>query len=442
MKFFFWAFAVILFFSNDVLCRNKGLQQCGNTCYMNASLQMLSHISELKAFLEQHKDNYLTQSIPLKFLNVLNQLPYDDHRPDAQVFHPQEFHDAAIAAFFKTLGGPQDADEFMVKLCGLIQIQTNIFDVTYEFIEHNFVGELFKRNLNHGVESFNVVGINEFKNEAINFFYARNFNNIYISDYLKEFFIQSPGFTERKKLDFNLLNGLLLNSAVREEFKKAKEIDIDWQSIFYVGTKKDKTYKFEAPPLTVPSVVGTRKISNIHNSFDEAFKGGVKIVSLPQYVLIKIDRGGNQSGGKRYGHAVSFPFRIDNAFLESYISDELKALDLSYDLISIVFAPSGHYLACAKDGRGDWYLYDDSSVSSLSEGVVRGIGLTGENSGRPPYILMYKLSQDKFTAWRAFKEKEKLMTMLRFSTNNIKFQIGAIKEFVADIKSKIKKLRT
>ena len=105
--------------NNSLRSENKGLHNLGNSCYMNASLQCLSNIELLRKFVAQYKNDYIDDSIPKKFLKVIEGM----RGTGAEAL--RDFHKTTTKKYFQEDEPPQgeprdqqDAQEFIQFLFG------------------------------------------------------------------------------------------------------------------------------------------------------------------------------------------------------------------------------------------------------------------------------------------------------------------------------------
>uniref|UniRef100_A0A8C9V1P6 Ubiquitin carboxyl-terminal hydrolase n=1 Tax=Scleropages formosus TaxID=113540 RepID=A0A8C9V1P6_SCLFO len=127
-----------------------------------------------------------------------------------------------------------------------------------------------------------------------------------------------------------------------------------------------------------------------------------KVQSLPEILCIHL---------KRFRHELMFSTKISTHVsfplvgldLQPFLAKDSSAHTTSYDLLSVIChhgtASSGHYIAyCRNDLNGQWYEFDDQSVTEVPESCVQNA---------EAYVLFYKKSNED-----AQKERRRVSNLL------------------------------
>ena len=164
-----------------------------------------------------------------------------------------------------------------------------------------------------------------------------------------------------------------------------------------------ETYSFEKI-LDLPLLLPSEKNTTIEKLLDEYFieediqfetpcesckkktvhTKKVKISQPPNVLILSIQRKNERTGSKNYCN-VSFPDELD---ISNYIDHEIYTNNRNYSLYGIGNHSGslnfGHYYAYIKLNSGNWYEYNDSSVSPHS--------ISSRCSSSEAYILFYKIN--------------------------------------------------
>ena len=125
---------------------------------------------------------------------------------------------------------------------------------------------------------------------------------------------------------------------------------------------------------------------------DTSFKSS-EILEDQDILIITLKR--FTADGRKIMNPVELTIELD---LNPYSANELKSregVNLLYELTGLVCHGDNHYISIVKDfENGNWYAYNDSSVSEINEQLIQGIVKAGCFSlsfqNFTPYILFYQ----------------------------------------------------
>jgi ubiquitin C-terminal hydrolase len=422
MKAYFKCFLLITIIISyqTIYSKNKGLSNCGNSCYFNASLQALSHLDKFNEQL--HADLYPQDNLlPRFYISLVNQQIKikDENAPEAisctdTIFDnhtEQEFYDLAGPQFFaKRYHRQEDAAEFIVSILDrLIDPETKKRKSLFFANKTTILRNLF--NLESISEVERTCGNNSENHELL----------------LK---IELP--IPDKKEQIPLIDCLNVFSA-----KDA------------VNLYCDKCKKFHAAATFLT------------------------IGKLPEYFVIGLKRFGydfENNHTVKFLTPIIFPLKLEinekSEFTNSALKKTLalRSSVISYKLLAFIVhggqtAQSGHYWAYGKDKKDTWYLYEDSRVSFAGDNknltqndLVQTVLSTGldNNVGyedATPYILFYELDDanrreleqlDLLEPLQTINSFQQKLTQLKSSLQELKIKLQTLQDKLTALKEKLK----
>ncbi len=342
----------------EISAHNRGIKnENGNDCFMNASTQALSHMVEFRDAYQKIKDGGVL-STPLKtFFEYINKLPLKKGEKYTVLTgsknfrsywtNPKNFPEVARSKL-KDLQGTVEAT-----LPGLKSGQRD----AQEFISAIFdVLDFYFNNLGLNI---NPIRFTKFESKTL-----------LVGDECKH--------TSSKKDPTSLL---------ALEIPKKKNIDI-WDCLNNFSA--DET-------LAGDSQWSCEKCSVLVDA-----KKHIKISLLPENLIIYLKRFETSNLNKKKDDAVKFPSELildkNSSILDEDISKKLGDEKIKYLLFAFVChtggPKGGHYRAYGKSideyDKGDWYHYNDSSISQVSKKNLDRI-LEQKDENGTPYFLFYKL---------------------------------------------------
>jgi ubiquitin carboxyl-terminal hydrolase 2/21 len=322
-------------YSNNGL---TGLVNLGNTCYINSSLQIMSHIYELNEYIgeniEEIKSNDNYQSLFVKEWYDLWMIMWNKN----VIISPKRF-----IKIIQIISEKEENELFMG------HAQNDSTEFLY-FILQLFCKSLNKRNS----ELYNIVLAN----------YRKKYNRTFIK-YFKEI----------HENEFSVVDDLFAH------YCKIEYIDQETRKIY-----SEKYEKFYIMDIAL-SNVNLNDCINEHFSdeymneennnayLDEesnSYKNVIKRISIyhfPQYLIIQL---------KRWNYKLK-----KNQRIIYYDTDELdltkynnKNETIMYNLFGIINHSGnifgGHYFSYIKNTNGKWYIYNDTEVKEINNNNLLG----------------------------------------------------------------------
>ena len=364
----------------------KGLRNIGSTCYMNATLQCLLHVSELITYFI---DEYPRDLNTLIKINSNVQSGGDISR-----------------AFYNLINGVYDKPEYLSDSKKNLNLQTNQKKSSWNLFgswginnnNNSFAPEEFKRSLGLHNPQFRKFEANDSKDlilyllqtmhEELNYFGNINKRLKYIPNQYNIFetynhFISNYNTNNFSKISL-LFYGTYINSTI---CKICKQILYNFQKfefisfgMFYYNKQKFNImdgFRDNSKPC---QLTGDNKfLCNICKRMQEA-ETTCKIFEPPQKLLINLDYGKNK---KYQPSSIEFDEEID---ITKYVAFDCKQ-QFKYRIIGVCThygysGRYGHYVAfCRHREKNIWYEFNDSSVSECSKrDIYRG----------SPYLLLYE----------------------------------------------------
>ena len=322
--------------------KNKGLtglQNLGNTCFMNASLQCLSHCYELNNFLDdgkyKQKINKKPESLILMEWDKLREMMWSENciiSPGGFLSSVQKVAKIKRRTLF-TGYAQNDLPEFLQFL--LESFHTAISREVNMIISGNIVNN---------------------KDELAQICYAmmkKMYKKEY-SEFIKLFYgihVSKVNSIESEYCNLSPEPFLTLDLGLPERSTK-QGVNITLLDCF------DEYIKIEdlSSPIEVDEKTGKK----------ESAKKSIIFWSMPDILIITLKRFSDHR--RKNKCLVDFPF--DNLNLSKYIIG-YDAESYNYDLFGICNhmggLMGGHYTACIKNPNGNWYHFNDQSVNIMQD---------------------------------------------------------------------------
>jgi len=337
-----------------------GLINRGNTCYFNTAIQCLFNltnfisyfpsnefITDLKNRYEEMKDKKMNEVLLSKEFGKLVNIMKNTK---SKILEPKTLHQLIQKCDNRFIGyQQQDSQEILSLILDYLHegLKYDV-ELSYSGIVENKIDELV-------VES-SKSWIADVKNKysiITQLFFGQFINKIVSLENNNKGTIVSKNFEM-----FNILNIPIYGKTLYDSLAKNFEKEI-LETKFFDETSKNHILAYKQ----------------------------IKLMKVPQYLIIVLKRYKNNSTGNLYksNNSISFPF--DDLDLSSY-AEGYDLIECKLKLISIGCHEgglnSGHYFAVCRDKNNNWYKYDDETVTEYQ------INLNKDNLFKIGYILIYE----------------------------------------------------
>jgi ubiquitin C-terminal hydrolase len=333
----------------------KGIDNIGNTCFINSILQILNNTDNLRQYILSNNYNtslfeYFNQnkkSLPknyelykillLTFQKIFIALNSDDYEVTKHVkglcicLQNLAKRGDCLASDISDFSMHNDAEEFLTYILDKIEDYSidNNFEIHNNTISQKYMNTRYK-NKNIIIKSFKLQQITQYKCLSCNNLTKLNYNNY--------------------------LNKIQLS--INKDYIKSLDDALSHYSL----TNEMNEYNCEKC-----SVIGKAKERTL-------------LTILPNYITIQLLRFKND--GNKINKAIDIPLRLN---FDKYC---YKMKDMNYELSSVVChidfsMMSGHYISLVKKNN-DWYIQNDDDVKKISEYAAF------EYIKNKGYILIYK----------------------------------------------------
>ena len=361
----------------------KGLKNIGSTCYMNATLQCLLHVSDLIVyFIDEYPKDQITLfninknvssggDISSSFYNlVIGVCQTENISTSRKKMNPK----SSIGGFFGCWGESNkqrnnafSPDEFKRAL-GL----------------HNSQFRNFEANDSKDL----ILYLLQTMHEELNYFGDKNQRSKYIPNQYNLFETYTHFSTIYNSNNFSkislLFYGTYKNSTICDKCQKVlynfQKFEFISFAMYYYHKKRFNLYDGFNDNAKSSKLTGDNKFfCNVCNKLQEA-ETICKIFEPPSKLLINIDYGKNK---KYQPTSVDFDDIID---ITKFVDFDYK-IKIKYRILGVCThygysGKYGHYVAfCRNSKENKWYEFNDSNVSECSKNnAIRG----------SPYLLLYE----------------------------------------------------
>ena len=295
----------------------SGLENIGNTCYLNVIIQLLNNIEELREIsfndnilnkikLKKKKDKFLT----LEFFNLLKSMNIETTTIKPILFKKRlDITNDNFHGFTQ-----HDCCEFLIYLLNNIHINlSSKVKIKYSGTPKNLRDRLYIKSLESWGDNFN------------------------------------------------------------KEYSELVPLLFGQNKIIMKNKKNKNTYLFECYNILSLSIINcltlydcfdkfiSKETLNDHNDYILKYE---KLWRLPKYLFIQLKRFNNNH---KLNNFISFP--LNNLDLQKY-SDSYEKNNCMYNLIGVVHHYGninfGHYISFIKDEENKWFCCNDNDVSEIN----------------------------------------------------------------------------
>ena len=338
----------------------KGLLNLGLNCYMNALLQCLFYIKELREYFIQNKDKFTEEQVICKaFSDVMIGLLKNDKK---DYFVPTEFK-KLIGDKNKLFRGRKAGD--------IKDLFFNLFDTFLTELNKEYDNEdsdLNEPNCSDKVEMFLEAKKEIDRNNNI-------INELFIGYYIARY---DCSITNKKIYTFQTESFILFDLEKCKNYFEQNDLSLEILFCYYCRRQNNSSFS-------------CNHCNKLHTGYSYE-----RIYRPPKILVIILDRG----HGKKFKGKVEINKILD---LKSFVVEEKYKKNCKYELICVsshrgASSESGHYTACCKTDNNKYYYFSDSYVIEINEkNFIQ----------EEPYLLFYKQTEINEQDMNNINEKNK-----------------------------------
>ena len=355
-----------------------GLENIGATCYMNATIQCLCHVLNVKEYFQNTQlVNNDTKNrncrLTMEFCKLLNNL-WKEPTKYKKYYTPTDFKNciSQMNPLFKGIAA-NDSKDLIIFI--------------YETI-HNEINKINQYNINYNLP----IDLANFRNN----YYSNNSSFLINTFYFEQQSELECLLCRFNKISYNITNILIF------PLEKVREYMIKKSPNGFLSVTLDNCFENyqETEILTGQNQIYCNNCNQMANA-----KTGNKMFTSPEVMTIILNRG----KGLEFDVIFEYPLFID---IDKYVMDKSN-VNNKYELICVLthLGPSGmagHFIAfCKSPVNNKWYCYNDADVSEIDDPK----NYRQEQIEGIPYVLFYQRckshnNKNKITLYVNYNEKQ------------------------------------
>lgn len=456
MKKFVQSFTIVTILVSSHLgySKNKGLSNCGNSCYFNASLQCLSHLDKFNEQLEDglyKPDDLLPRFYVALMSKIKGEGVLNCNFEILDNYTENNFYHLVGTDFFITNQKKTEDYDTYGKKAGDPKVDGEWYFSEYSKNKNSFIKKYIIDQSDQRVfEIYRTYFIGQ-QEDAPEFI-----------DKIREKLLNPLG-KEKQDYLLNLILPKFMSELIRScghqsltpSPNEPLSVPIPDQS--QVHPLVDCIIKFSE----------TEELKGDNSVYCEKCKKKVdatkslKMDKMPLYFMIVLKRYSSDLYGstKKLSTPISFPKILEitknSNFLSSNFISKIGETTIKYNLIAFVVQSGstggGHYWAYGKDKNDTktWWKYDDSSVTDVTNSIDNILS-SGRSGSGTPYILFYELdvaSETELEKLGLIKsptqpkqpQLQQQLTQLKITLQTLKTKLDALRGKLEDLKQKFGK---